>query len=63
VLKGLQDKIEDEKKKRQLIEQEFDAIQQALVNVTLETDDLYQRKAQLEKRIVELRNVGLTTVP
>ncbi|MFZ9861192.1 MAG: hypothetical protein ACO3GX_08985 [Gemmataceae bacterium] len=63
VLKGLQDKIEDEKKKRLLIEQEFDAIQQALVNVTLETDDLYQRKAQLEKRIVELRNVGLTTVP
>jgi len=63
VLKGLQEKIEDEKKKRLLIEQEFDAIQQALVNVTLETDDLYQRKAQLEKRIVELRNVGLTTVP
>lgn len=61
--KGIQTIIEDEKRKRALIAEEFGAIQQALVNISIETEDLWQRRRQLDKRIVELRDTGLTTVP
>ena len=61
--KGLQSKIEDEKLKRQKFLEEFDAVEQAYVNLTIEHFDLTKRRAELDIRFRELRNFGLVTLP
>jgi hypothetical protein len=61
--KGLQSKIEDEKLKRQKLLEEFDAVEQAYVNLTIEHFDLTKRRAELDIRFRELRNFGLVTLP
>lgn len=63
VVKGLQTIIEEEKLKRKKFAEEFDAIEQAYVNLTLEHFDLAKRRAELKTRFVELRNSGLATIP
>jgi len=63
LVKGLQTKIEEEKAKRQRFAEEFDAIEQAYVNLTLEHFDLTKRRAELVIRFNELRNSGLVTLP
>ena len=62
-VKGLQSIIEDEKAKRQRFAEEFDAIEQAYVNLTIEHFDLAKRRAELVTRFNELRNFGLVTLP
>ena len=61
--KGLQSIIEDEKLKRQKFLEEFDAVEQAYVNLTIEHFDLTKRRAELVIRFNELRNSGLVTLP
>jgi len=61
--KGLQSKIEDEKLKRQKFLEEFDVVEQAYVNLTIEHFDLTKRRAELDIRFRELRNFGLVTLP
>ena len=63
LVKGLQTIIEDEKLKRQKFLEEFDAVEQAYVNLTLEHFDLAKRRAELVIRFNELRNSGLVTLP
>ena len=63
LVKGLQTKIEEEKAKRQRFAEEFDAIEQAYVNLTLEHFDLTKRRSELDIRFNELRNRGLVTLP
>jgi hypothetical protein len=63
LVKGLQTKIEEEKAKRQRFAEEFDAIEQAYVNLTLEHFDLTKRRSELDIRFTELRNRGLVTLP
>lgn len=63
LVKGLQSIIEDEKAKRQRFAEEFDAIEQAYVNLTIEHFDLAKRRAELVTRFNELRNSGLVTLP
>ena len=63
LVKGLQTMIEDEKAKRQRFAEEFDAIEQAYVNLTLEQFDLAKRRSELDTRFNELRNSGLVTLP
>jgi len=63
LVKGLQTKIEEEKFKRQRFAEEFDAIEQAYVNLTLEHFDLTKRRSELDIRFNELRNSGLVTLP
>ena len=61
--KGLQTMIEEEKLKRKKFAEEFDAVEQAYVNLTLEYFDLTKRRSQLDIRFNELRNSGLVTLP
>ena len=63
LVKGLQTKIEEEKAKRQRFAEEFDAIEQAYVILTLEHFDLTKRRSELDIRFNELRNRGLVTLP
>jgi len=63
LVKGLQTKIEEEKAKRQRFAEEFDAIEQAYVNLTLEHFDLTKRRSELDIRFTELRNRGLVNLP
>ena len=63
LVKGLQTIIEDEKLKRQKFLEEFDAVEQAYVNLTIEHFDLTKRRAELVIRFNELRNSGLVTLP
>jgi hypothetical protein len=63
LVKGLQTKIEEEKAKRQRCAEEFEAIEQAYVNLTLEHFDLTKRRSELDIRFTELRNRGLVTLP
>jgi len=63
LVKGLQTIIEDEKAKRQRFAEEFDAIEQAYVVLTIEHFDLSKRRAELDMRFKELRNSGLVTLP
>ena len=63
LVKGLQTKIEEEKFKRQKFAEEFDAVEQAYVNLTLEHFDLTKRRSELDTRFTELRNRGLVTLP
>ena len=63
LVKGLQTIIEDEKLKRQKFLEEFDAIEQAFYNLSLEHFDLTKRRSELDIRFNELRNSGLVTLP
>jgi hypothetical protein len=63
LVKGLQTIIEDEKLKRKKFAEEFDAVEQAYVNLTLEHFDLTKRRSELDIRFNELRNSGLVTLP
>jgi len=63
LVKGLQTIIEDEKLKRKKFAEEFDAVEQAYVNLTLEHFDLAKRRSELDVRFNELRNSGLVTLP
>ena len=63
LVKGLQTIIEDEKLKRQKFLEEFDAIEQAFYNLSLEHFDLTKRRSELDFRFNELRNSGLVTLP
>ena len=63
LVKGLQTIIEDEKLKRKKFAEEFDAVEQAYVNLTLEHFDLMKRRSELDIRFNELRNSGLVTLP
>ncbi|RLS22338.1 MAG: hypothetical protein DWH70_11995 [Planctomycetota bacterium] len=63
LVKGLQTIIEEEKAKRQRFAEEFDAIEQAYVNLTIEHFDLAKRRSELDIRFNELRNSGLATLP
>ena len=63
LVKGLQTIIEDEKLKRQKFLEEFDAVEQAYVNLTIEHFDLTKRRSELDIRFNELRNSGLVTLP
>ena len=63
LVKGLQTMIEEEKAKRQRFAEEFDAIEQAYVNLTIEHFDLAKRRSELDIRFNELRNSGLATLP
>lgn len=63
LVKGLQTMIEEEKAKRQRFAEEFDAIEQAYVNLTIEHFDLAKRRSELDTRFNELRNSGLATLP
>lgn len=63
LVKGLQTIIEDEKLKRQKFLEEFDAVEQAYVNLTIEHFDLTKRRTELVIRFNELRNSGLVTLP
>jgi len=63
LVKGLQTIIEDEKLKRQKFLEEFDAVEQAYVNLTIEHFDLAKRRSELDIRFNELRNSGLVTLP
>lgn len=63
LVKGLQTIIEDEKLKRQKFLEEFDAVEQAYVNLTIEHFDLTKRRTELDIRFRELRNSGLVTLP
>ena len=63
LVKGLQTIIEDEKLKRQKFLEEFDAIEQAFDNLSLEHFDLTKRRSELDLRFNELRNSGLVTLP
>lgn len=62
-VKGLQTIIEEEKLKRQRFLEEFDAVEQAYVNLTIEHFDLTKRRTELDIRFRELRNSGLVTLP
>lgn len=63
LVKGLQTNIEEEKLKRQKFLEEFDAVEQAYVNLTIEHFDLTKRRSELVIRFNELRNSGLVTLP
>jgi len=63
LVKGLQTIIEDEKLKRKRFAEEFDAIEQAFYNLTIEHFDLAKRRSELDIRFNELRNSGLVTLP
>lgn len=63
LVKGLQTIIEEEKLKRQKFLEEFDAVEQAYVNLTIEHFDLTKRRSELVIRFNELRNSGLVTLP
>jgi|GEM_PF-294945 len=63
LVKGLQTIIEDEKLKFKKFAEEFDAIEQAFYNLTLEHFDLAKRRSELDIRFTELRNRGLVTLP
>jgi hypothetical protein len=63
LVKGLQTIIEEEKLKRKKFAEEFDAVEQAYVNLTLEHFDLTKRRSELDIRFNELRNSGLVTLP
>ncbi|MEN9672472.1 MAG: hypothetical protein RL553_737 [Planctomycetota bacterium] len=63
LVKGLQTIIEDEKLKFKKFAEEFDAIEQAFYNLTLEHFDLAKRRSELDIRFTELRNRGLVTIP
>lgn len=63
LVKGLQTIIEEEKLKRKKFAEEFDAVKQAYVNLTLEHFDLTKRRSELDIRFNELRNSGLVTLP
>ena len=63
LVKGLQTMIEEEKAKRQRFAEEFDAIEQAYVNLTIEHFDLAKRRSELDIRFNELRNSSLATLP
>lgn len=63
LVKGLQTIIEDEKLKRKRFAEEFDAIEQAFYNLSLEHFDLTKRRSELDIRFNELRNSGLVTLP
>lgn len=63
LVKGLQTIIEEEKLKRQRFLEEFDAVEQAYVNLTIEHFDLTKRRTELDIRFRELRNSGLVTLP
>ena len=63
LVKGLQTMIEDEKLKRRKFLEEFDAVEQAFYNLSLEHFDLAKRRSELDIRFNELRNSGLVTLP
>ncbi len=63
VTKGYQTRVEEEKVKIKLFGTEFDAIEQAYINLSLERADLIKRRKELDTRLIELRNSGLATLP
>ncbi|MSR31701.1 MAG: hypothetical protein EXR99_09370 [Gemmataceae bacterium] len=60
---GLQQHIEAEKIKRKGVGEEFEAIQDKLISLGVETDDLFKRRKELQKRLVELSSSGVISLP